>query len=79
MKVLIDRKFNEKQLLLETFFSKMHTEQDTRKKPIIFVFPTFSTIFKIFLKINSGFCYKQLVKIKAFCFTMLTQNFWILS
>ncbi len=28
MTVLIDRKFNEEQLLLETFFPKMHIERD---------------------------------------------------
>ncbi len=34
MKVLIDKKFNEEQLLLETFFPKMHIERDIRKKVI---------------------------------------------
>ncbi len=34
MMVRIDRKFNEKQLLLEIFFSKMHIEWDIRKKVI---------------------------------------------
>ncbi len=37
MIVLIDRKFNEGQLLLETFFPKMHIEWDIRKK-LIFKF-----------------------------------------
>ncbi len=32
--VLIDRKSNEEQLLLETFFSKMHIERDICKKVI---------------------------------------------
>ncbi len=32
MMVLVDRKFNEEQLLLETFFPKMHFERDIRKK-----------------------------------------------
>ncbi len=32
MVVLIDRKFNEEQLLLETFFPKMHIDGDIRKK-----------------------------------------------
>ncbi len=32
--VLIDRKFNDEQLLLETFFLKMRTERDIRKKLI---------------------------------------------
>ncbi len=32
MMVLIDRKFNEEQLLLETFFPKMHVERYIRKK-----------------------------------------------
>ncbi len=32
--ILIDRKFNEEQLLLETFFPKMHIEQDIRKTVI---------------------------------------------
>ncbi len=32
--VLIDRKFNEEQRLLETFFPKMHIERDNRKKVI---------------------------------------------
>ncbi len=32
MMVLIDRKFNEEQLLLETFLPKMHIERDIRKK-----------------------------------------------
>ncbi len=32
MMVLIDRKFNEEQLLLKTFFPKMHIEQDIRFK-----------------------------------------------
>ncbi len=32
--VLIDRKFDEEQLLLETFFPKMHIEQDIHKKVI---------------------------------------------
>ncbi len=32
MMVLIDRKFNEEQLLLEAFFPKMHIERDIRKK-----------------------------------------------
>ncbi len=31
---LIDRKFNEEQLLFETFFLKMHIERDIRKKVI---------------------------------------------
>ncbi len=35
--VLIDKKFNEKQLLLETFFPKMYGERDIRKK-LIFKF-----------------------------------------
>ncbi len=34
MTVLIDRKFNEEQLLLETFFPKMHIEREIRKKVI---------------------------------------------
>ncbi len=34
MVVLIDRKFNEEQLLLETFFPKMHIERDMSKKVI---------------------------------------------
>ncbi len=34
MMVLIDRKFNEEQLLLETFSLKMHIERDIRKKVI---------------------------------------------
>ncbi len=34
MMVLIDRKFNEEQLLLKTFFPKMHIERDIRKKII---------------------------------------------
>ncbi len=33
--VLIDRIFNEEQLLLETFFPKMHIERDIRKKVIL--------------------------------------------
>ncbi len=37
MIVLIDMKFNEEQLLLETFSPKMHTEQDIYKK-LIFKF-----------------------------------------
>ncbi len=37
MMVLSDRKFNEEQLLLETFFTKMHVERDIRKK-LIFKF-----------------------------------------
>ncbi len=37
MMVLIDRKFNEERLLLETFFPKMHVEGDIRKK-LIFKF-----------------------------------------
>ncbi len=32
MMVLIDKKFNEEQLLLETFFPKMNVERDIRKK-----------------------------------------------
>ncbi len=32
MMVLIDEKFNEEQLLLETFFPKMHVKQDMCKK-----------------------------------------------
>ncbi len=32
MMVLIDRKFNEEQVLLEIFFPKMHIERDIRKK-----------------------------------------------
>ncbi len=32
--VLIDRKFIEEQLLLETFFPKVHIERDIRKKVI---------------------------------------------
>ncbi len=34
MMVPIDRKFNEEQLLLETFFPKMHVERDICKKVI---------------------------------------------
>ncbi len=34
MMVLIDRKFNEEQLLIEIFFPKMHTELDICKKVI---------------------------------------------
>ncbi len=34
MMVLIDRDLNEEQLLLETFFPKMHIERDNRKKVI---------------------------------------------
>ncbi len=34
MMVLIDRKFNEEQLFLETFFPKMHIERDIRKKVV---------------------------------------------
>ncbi len=34
MMLLIDMKFNEEQLLLETFFPKMHIERDIRKKVI---------------------------------------------
>ncbi len=34
MLVLIDRKFKEEQLLLESFFPKMNIEQDIRKKVI---------------------------------------------
>ncbi len=34
MMVLIDRKFNEEQLLLETSFPKMHIERDIRQKVI---------------------------------------------
>ncbi len=34
MMVLIDRKFNEEQLLFETFFPKMHIERDICKKVI---------------------------------------------
>ncbi len=34
MMALIDRKFKVKQLLLETFFPKMHIERDIRKKVI---------------------------------------------
>ncbi len=37
MMVLIDRKFNEEQLLPETFFPKMHIERDIREK-VIFKF-----------------------------------------
>ncbi len=35
MMVLIDRKFNAEQLLLETFFPKMHIERGIRKKLIL--------------------------------------------
>ncbi len=35
--ILSDKKFNEEQLLLETFFLKMHIERDIRKK-LIFKF-----------------------------------------
>ncbi len=35
--LLIDRKFKEEQLLLETFFPKMHTERNIHKK-LIFKF-----------------------------------------
>ncbi len=34
MMILIDRKFNEEQLLLETFSPKMHIERDICKKVI---------------------------------------------
>ncbi len=34
MMELIDRKFNDEQVLLETFFPKMHIERDIRKKVI---------------------------------------------
>ncbi len=37
MMALIDRKFNEEQLLLETFFPKMHVERNIREK-LIFKF-----------------------------------------
>ncbi len=44
MMVLIDRKFNEEQLLLETFFQKMHIERDIREKLVISSHSTFTTM-----------------------------------
>ncbi len=38
MIVLIYRKFNEEQFLLETFFTKMYIERDIHKKLIFFKF-----------------------------------------
>ncbi len=42
--VLIGKKFNEEQLLLETFFRKMRIERDIRKKLIISSHSTFTTM-----------------------------------
>ncbi len=44
MMVLIDRIFNEEQLLFETFFPKMHIERDICRKLIISSHSTFTTI-----------------------------------
>ncbi len=44
MMVLINREFNEEEVLLETFFPKMHIERDIRKKQIISSHSTFTTM-----------------------------------
>ncbi len=47
MMVLIDRLFNEEQLLLKTFSTKMHFERDIRKKLIFKFIPEVKTSVKI--------------------------------
>ncbi len=47
MVVLIDRKFNGEQLLLETFSPKIHIERGIRKKLIISSHSTFTSMLLI--------------------------------